>query len=290
MGKLYVIATPIGNLKDITLRALETIEECDILAVEDTRHTLKLLNHYNIKKKMISYHKYNEKERVNLILDLLKNKNLNVGLLTNAGTPCISDPGYIIVKCARENGIEVVPIPGPSAITTALSVSGLPSNQFLFYGFLPNKKTEREKILTKIKNTKVETIIFFESPKRITNLMNLLKDFFPKSTVCVCNELTKMFEKVYYGNIDKVVEEIENNPHKEMGEYTVIIYYNPEEEPSKLNLSVEALIINELVTNNLSLKEAINLVSKKYGISKKEVYNKAINLRNKILNNGGGNL
>ncbi len=279
MGKLFVIATPIGNLKDITLRALEVIKECDILAVENTRHTLKLLNYYNIKKKMISYHKYNEKERVRILMEYLVDRDMKVGLVSDAGTPCISDPGYIIVKEARERGIEVISVCGPSAITSALSISGLPSNHFLFYGFLPNKEREREKILKEIKEKKIETLVLFESPKRIISLAKLIYKIFPLSKVCFCNDLTKIHERVYYGSIKTVLEELENNPYSYLGEYTVIVYNEYEEEEEKEELIVESLIVEAMVKNNLDLKSAVDYVSKNYKISKKEVYKKALNLK-----------
>ncbi len=282
MGKLFVIATPIGNLKDITLRALEVLKECDILAVEDTRHTLKLLNYYNIKKKMISYHKYNERERVRILMEYLVDRNMNVGLVSNAGTPCISDPGYIIVKEARERGIDVISICGPSAITSALSISGLPSDKFLFYGFLPNREKEREKILKEIKEKKIETFILFESPKRIISLARLIYKIFPFSKVCFCNDLTKIHERVYYGPIKTVLEELENNLSSHLGEYTVIVYNEYEEEEEKRKVILEALIIEAMVRNNFDLKSAVDYVSKNYKISKKEVYKKALNLKSII--------
>lgn len=279
MGKLFVIATPIGNLKDITLRALEILKECDILAVEDTRHTLKLLNYYNIKKKMISYHKYNEKERIKILMDYLINKDMKIGLVSNAGTPCISDPGYMIVKEARERGIEVISVCGPSAITSALSISGLPSDHFLFYGFLPNREKEREKILKEIKEKRIETFILFESPKRIISLAKLIYKIFPSSKVCFCNDLTKIHERVYYGSIKTVLDQLENNPSSNLGEYTVIVYNDYGREEEKKELAIEALIVEIMIKNNLDLKSAIEYVSKNYKISKKEVYKKALNLK-----------
>ncbi|MCX7846118.1 MAG: 16S rRNA (cytidine(1402)-2'-O)-methyltransferase [Dictyoglomaceae bacterium] len=279
MGKLFVIATPIGNLKDITLRALEILKECDILAVEDTRHTLKLLNHYNIKKKMISYHKYNEKERIKILLEFLIEKDMQVGLVSNAGTPCISDPGYMIVKEARERGIEVVSVCGPSVITSALSISGLPSDHFLFYGFLPNREREREKILKEIKNKKIETFILFESPKRIISLARLIYKIFPSSKVCFCNDLTKVYEKVYYGPIKIVLEQLENNPSSHLGEYTAIVYNEYKEEEEKREVVIEALLVEAMIKSNIDLKSAIEYVAKNYKIPKKEVYKKALNLK-----------
>lgn len=283
MGKLFVVATPIGNLKDITLRAIEVLQECPIIAAEDTRHTSILLKTYNIKgKKLVSYHKYNEEKRIELLLNYLINKDMDVALVSNAGTPCISDPGYEIVNAAREKNIEVIPIPGPSSITAALSISGLPTNEFIFLGFLPKEENKTRNNLLNIKESNINTFVIFESPKRINNLLYLIKEIFPDSLLCVCRELTKKFEKTYYGKISQVIEEIEKDPYKEKGEYTVIVYWKDLKEKEKEKISIEALIINEIVKNKISWKEAIDLVAKKYHVSKKEVYKKSLEIKEKL--------
>ncbi len=280
MGKLYVVATPIGNLKDITYRAVEVLSNCDLIAAEDTRHTSILLKHYNIKTKLISYHKYNEEERSKLLINYITEKGMDIALVSNAGTPCISDPGYRIVKDARERGIEVVPIPGPSAVMTALSVSGIPINHFLFLGFLPKKESEREKVIRDIKVKGIETVVLYESPKRIISLAELIAKELPNATVCFFCELTKVFERSYVGDIKVVLENLKNDTKTNVGEYTVIVY-NKEETPQedRLETSIEALLINFIVKENITLKKAIERVSRDFNLPKNQVYKKALELK-----------
>ncbi len=279
MGRLYVVATPIGNLKDITYRAIEVLNNCDLIAAEDTRHTSILLKHYNIETKLISYHKYNEEERSRLLIGYILEKDMDVALVSNAGTPCISDPGYRIVKDAREKGIEVIPIPGPSAVMAALSVSGVPINHFLFLGFLPKKESEREEIIRSIKRKDIETVVLYESPKRILSLAELIARELPDSTVCFFCELTKVFERSYIGKIYDVLEELKNDPNVGVGEYTIVIYNEKETEKIDLEVSIEALIIDAIAKEGVSLKEAIEIVSKKFNLPKNRVYKKALELK-----------
>lgn len=280
MGKLYVVATPIGNLKDITHRAIEVLNSCDLIAAEDTRHTSILLKHYNIKTKMISYHKYNEEERSRLLIDYIIEKGMDIALVSSAGTPCISDPGYRIVKEARERGIDVIPIPGPSAIMAALSVAGIPIEHFLFLGFLPKKETEREKIIRDIKQKGIETVVLYESPKRIISLAELIAKELPNATACFFCELTKIFERSYVGDIKTVLEKLKSDTKTNVGEYTVVIY-NKEKYPqeSKLETSIEALIVDSIVKENLTLKEAIERVAKNFSLPRNRVYKKALELK-----------
>ncbi|HOJ92196.1 MAG TPA: 16S rRNA (cytidine(1402)-2'-O)-methyltransferase [Dictyoglomaceae bacterium] len=286
MGKLYVVATPIGNLKDITIRALEILRGCSIIAAEDTRHIQILLKAYNIEnKKLISYHKYNEETRTKQVLEHLLEKNSDVVLVSDAGTPCISDPGYKIVKAARENNIEVIPIPGPSSLTATLSVSGLPTDQFYFLGFLPKEKDKRVKSLKMMREKSIKTFIVYESPKRIISLIDIITEEFPNSTVCICREITKLFEKTYYGKIEEVKKMVQEDPYKEKGEYTIVVHYTEDiiKEQEKM-LSTEALIINEIIEQKVSLKDAINLVAIKYQIKKRDVYNASLKLKEIIKN------
>lgn len=280
MGKLYVVATPIGNLKDITYRAVDVLSNCDLIAAEDTRHTSILLKHYNIKTKVISYHKYNEEKRSKLLINYIIEKGMDIALVSNAGTPCISDPGYRIVKDAREKGIEVVPIPGPSAVMTALSVSGIPINHFLFLGFLPKKESEREKVIRDIKIKGIETVVLYESPKRIISLAELIAKELPNATVCFFCELTKVFERSYVGDIKVVLENLKSDAKTNVGEYTVIVY-NKEEtlQEDKLETSIEALLIDSIVKENITLKEAIERVSRDFNLPKNQVYKKALELK-----------
>lgn len=198
MSTLYVVATPIGNLKDISSRCLETLRNCDYIIAEDTRHTLKLLSHYDIRKKLVSYHEHNEISRSEEIINDLKNNNVKVALVTDAGTPCISDPGYMIINKAREAGIEVLGIPGASAVITALSISGFEINSFVFYGFLSRENKERKIAFENIKKSKEEIFVLYESPKRIKKLLEDLSLEFPNADVCVCCDLTKLHEKTLW--------------------------------------------------------------------------------------------
>ncbi|MBC7319762.1 16S rRNA (cytidine(1402)-2'-O)-methyltransferase [bacterium] len=283
MGKLYVVATPIGNLKDITYRAVEILSSCDLIAAEDTRHTSILLKHYNIKTKLISYHKYNEEERSKLLIKYIVEKGMDVALVSNAGTPCISDPGYRIVRDARERGIDVIPIPGPSAVMTALSVSGIPIEHFLFLGFLPKKESERENIIRDIKQKGIETVVLYESPKRIISLAELIAKELPNATVCFFCELTKVFERSYIGDIKTVLENLKNDTKTNLGEYTVIIYNRekPTQE-NRLETSIEALLVDFIIKEDITLKEAVERVSKSFNLPRNQVYKKALELKKTI--------
>ena len=279
MGNLYVVATPIGNLSDITTRAIETLKDVNMILCEDTRTSLKLLNHFNIKNKLISYHKFNELNRVDSIIKDLKDGK-NIALISDAGTPCISDPGYIIVKEARNEGINVYGIGGISAAITALSISGLNSDNFTFYGFFPKTKNEQSKLIKNIKDSFVNTFIFYESPKRIIRTLEFMEKEFLNVKVSVSKELTKMHEKNFYGSIKEVLEKLKNDPKTEVGEYTFIIEKESEKREEKTNFSIEALLIDEMIKNKISLKEAINNINEKHNnISKKEIYNASLNLK-----------
>ena len=252
MGKLFIVGTPIGNLNDVTKRQLETLENVDIILCEDTRHSLKLLNFYKIKNKLISYHKFNEKEKSPYLIDEIIKNNKNIALITDAGMPCISDPGYILVKQARENNIEVI-----SAVTTALSISGLDTKNFSFYGFFPRENKTKKRIIKEIKQSLIKVFVFYESPKRLIDTLEFLKEELVNFNICVCSDLTKLHEKVYYGNINKVLEELKDNSKSELGEYTFII----------------------IIKNNLSMKEAVDKLNKETSFSKKDIYNASLNIK-----------
>ena len=279
MGTLYVVATPIGNLNDFSPRAIKTLQEEDYILVEDTRQTIKLLNHFDIKNKIISYHKFNEKERTISVIQDLKNGK-NVALVSDAGTPCISDPGYILVKEALENGIKVLGIPGCSAVITALSISGLDTASFSFYGFVPTENKQKKLLFDEIKTSKIKTKVIYESPKRLIKLLKEIKSEIPGCVVSVCSELTKVHEKCVHGKIDDVLEKLEQDPNNSKGEYVILISNDPEKKENE-KLSLEAMIIDEVVKNNCSLKDAINVInSKNVDISKKDIYNASLNLKN----------
>jgi 16S rRNA (cytidine1402-2'-O)-methyltransferase len=230
MSRLYVVATPIGNLGDITLRALNTLREVDLILCEDTRRTRKLLSHFEIKKPLLSYHDFNEEKRTPEVLEKLKDGQ-SIALVTDAGTPLISDPGFALVReCIRQK-VDVIPIPGPSAVMAALSVSGLPVNKFIFLGFLPKSRTKREETLKNLyqyfKSLKQNySLVFFESPKRLLESLELVRAVFGNARVAVCFELTKIHEKTYRGGVAEVIKMLKGEVKEEKlpkGEVTVVI-------------------------------------------------------------------
>ncbi|MCM8785732.1 MAG: 16S rRNA (cytidine(1402)-2'-O)-methyltransferase [Candidatus Omnitrophica bacterium] len=216
---LYIVATPIGNIKDITLRAIEILNKVDLILCEDTRETGKLLNYYNIKKTLLSYYREIEKKRVKKVIELLK-EGKDIALVCDRGTPGISDPAYILLNEAYKNNIKVVSIPGPSALTAAMSISGFPLKRVYFLGFLPRKENEKRKIFKEFKE-KDETVIFFESVHRIEKTMSLLNEIMPENEICVCRELTKIFEEVIRGKVKEVFEIFKKG--KKKGEFVIII-------------------------------------------------------------------
>jgi 16S rRNA (cytidine1402-2'-O)-methyltransferase len=222
-GFLYLVATPIGNLEDITLRALKTLKEVDIIACEDTRQTLNLLNHYQIKKPLISYFGHNEKQRSqHLVQELLTGKN--IALVSNAGTPIISDPGYELVKKCIDSNIIIKAIPGTSACLSALIVSGLSSDRFVFEGFLPRKTPKRKKRLQEIAREQ-RTVILYESPYRLTKTLSELKEVLGECQIVIARELTKFYEEIKRGTIEEIIQEVSGKTIK--GEITLIIAGNP---------------------------------------------------------------
>lgn len=284
MSKLYVVPTPIGNLGDMTPRAVEILNNCDLVLAEDTRHTQKLLNHFNISTKMISYHKFNEKKRSQKIIEEIISEEKIVALVTDAGTPCISDPGYQLIREARENGIEVLGLAGASALVTALSISGIEAYEFAFYGFLPRKKNELEKALRRVRENSVKTFIFYESPKRIINLVENIRLLMPNSTLCVCKELTKIYEKAFYGKVDTVLEELKKHEDVEKGEYVVVGYNNDyeEKETTGYQVSLPAIIFDKLIQEGYSLKEAVQEVAEEGIATKNEAYKASLDIKKYI--------
>ena len=219
-GTLFVVSTPIGNLEDITLRALKVLKEVDIIAAEDTRRTKILLTHYDIKIPLTSYFEYNKIYKGKLILEKLK-EGKNVALVSDAGTPGISDPGYLLIKQSIDEGIRVVPIAGISALNAALAVSGLPANKFTFLGFLPVKKNKRRVLLEKFKERE-ETLVIFESPYRIVKLLEDIKETMGDREIALCRELTKMFEEIFRGMVSNAIEEFSKRKSIK-GEFTLIV-------------------------------------------------------------------
>ena len=278
MGILYIVATPIGNLDDITKRALDILKSVDLIACEDTRTSSVLLKHFGINKKTVSYHKFNEKGKSNSLIDDLKNGK-NVALISDAGSPCISDPGSILVNEAIKNNIEVIAIPGASATITSLMCSGMDTSSFTFYGFLDreNKKIINE--LEKIKEDSSNIAIIYESPKRIIKLLEKVMDVLNDPVISLCNDLTKKFEKKYYGKTSEVLKELSNNPNSELGEYVLLIEKNKETVTKNDTISYESLIVDEMIKSDCTMKDAIKQVSEKYKINKNEVYNASLKLK-----------
>tara|TARA_B100001250_G_C19779754_1_gene781305 strand:- start:846 stop:1538 length:693 start_codon:yes stop_codon:yes gene_type:complete len=220
-GRLYIVATPIGNLKDFTFRAIDTLKEVDFVFAEDTRNSIQLMKHYNIETKIDSYHEHNNVQKIPKIINLLNEGN-NIGLISDAGTPTISDPGYKLIRACIDEKIDVIPIPGASAVTAALSASGLPSDSFFFLGFLPQKKGRKKKIsfLKSLDNT----IIIFESPHRLLKTLKELHDELGERPVVVARELTKLYEEIARGTFQSVIEYFELKKVK--GEIVIIIGKN----------------------------------------------------------------
>jgi 16S rRNA (cytidine1402-2'-O)-methyltransferase len=218
-GTLYVISTPIGNLEDLTFRALHTLKSVDAVACEDTRKTIKLLNHYQLKKRLISYYQPKEKQKIPLIINLL-NKGKNMALVSDAGTPGLSDPGYPLIREALDQNIKIVPIPGPSAVTAALPVSGLPAHRFLFLGFPPLKNTAAKKLLTSLKK-EPSTLVFYIPPRKIPHFLKLIDDILGPRKIVMARELTKIYEQFIRGTSKEILERIDSLTLK--GEITLLI-------------------------------------------------------------------
>ncbi len=216
MGTLFVVATPIGNLNDISNRALDVLRQADLIACEDTRQTIKLLNHFGIQKAMTSYHEFNEEKRAAELADMLAG-NTNVALVSDAGTPAIADPGYRLVRLCRQRGIPVVAIPGPSAAVTAIAASGLPSDEFMFVGFLPAKHNARREKLRSLANVTC-TLVFYEAPHRIEAALGDLQEALGDREVCIAREITKIHEEFLFGRVSEVKTHI-----KPLGEFVVVV-------------------------------------------------------------------
>jgi 16S rRNA (cytidine1402-2'-O)-methyltransferase len=268
-GTLYIVATPIGNLEDLTFRALRVLKEADIIACEDTRHSAKLLGHYGISKKLISYWGEKEKAKSEEVMALLR-EGLSVALISDAGTPGISDPGAVLIRKAIEGGMDVVPIPGPSALIAALSISGLPTEKFTFFGFLPAKKTQRQKALSEV-SLEPGTLVFYEAPHRIMDTLTDIEEIFGERKAAVIREITKLYEEAVRGNIGEVIETLEGKTS--LGEYVIIVEGKNKEERS----FDEALLeIKTLIKKGMGRKEAVKRVAGQYGLSKKELYEKSL--------------
>lgn len=278
-GKLYLIPTPIGNLKDITLRALDTLKAVDLIACEDTRQSLKLLNHFGIKKTLISYHKHNENGKSEDIIKRLLDGQ-NVAIISDAGTPGISDPGAVIAKRCIEEGIEFEVYPGATAITTALVYSGLDTDKFTFIGFLSRENKERKETMNSLIDRQ-ETIILYEAPHRIQSTLNFIREVLGNRRIAVCKELTKLHETILRGTVEECIEYYEENAPR--GEYVIVISGKSKKEIiEEKKLQWEELTVEEhilkFINEGKDKKEAVKLVAKERGLHKSEVYKYSLDL------------
>ena len=269
---LYLVSTPIGNLKDITYRAIETLKKSSYILCEDTRVSKNLLDKYEIKSKLISNHKFNEKKNLDKIIDLLK-LGQTISLISDAGTPSISDPGAILVNECVKNNIQIIPIPGPSAVATAVSISGF-SEKFFFYGFLPDKKQALLNDFKKFSNID-GSFVFFISPKKINKIIPELKKYFSGRKIVFCREISKLYEEYIRKNVD----DLELFTKEPKGELTVVISEKKDDKNTSQELSEsDKVIINKMI-KKLSVKEIVSFINHNRSISKKEIYNYCLRLK-----------
>lgn len=271
-GKLYICPTPIGNLEDITLRTLRILKEVDLIAAEDTRHTIKLLNHYEIKKPLTSYHEHNIKEKGIELIESLKT-GMSIALVSDAGMPGISDPGEELIRLAIYEDIQIIVLPGPSASITALVASGLSTDKFAFEGFLSSKKKDRVQELKELKEEK-RTLIIYESPHRLLASLGNMLDILGNRNIAIIRELTKLYEEIFRGTIEDGINKFTSQKIK--GEFVLIIEGN-QEENIELNINIEEELI-KYVNQGLSKKESVNMVVKEFNLPKNEVYQKSLDL------------
>lgn len=263
-GKLYLIPTPIGNLEDITLRAINILKMVDIIFAEDTRQTMILLKNLNISKKVESCHKFTEMKNKNKIIDILKSGK-NVGYVTDRGTPLISDPGNVIVDEVIKNDFSVIALPGASALLPALNMSGISNERFLFYGFLNSKKSIAKKELIDLKEIK-QSIIFYEAPHRIKETLNLIFDVFGERNMALVREISKIHEEIIRNKISEVIKELDNIK----GEIVLVIEGYKEDNNKNIDFDI---IIKELINNGYSKRDAIKETAERYNVSKNKLYN-----------------
>ena len=272
-GTLYVVATPIGNLEDMTYRAVRILQEVDLIAAEDTRHSRKLLNHYSIDSALISYHEHNEEFRSLQLIEKLQSGQ-SIALISDAGTPCIADPGYRLVSSCRQEGLPVVAVPGPSAVIAAISISGLSTDAFHFVGFLPAKTHGRRQFLELVKN-KQQTIVCYEAPHRLLSSLNDMGEIcgFDRSVV-VARELTKRHEELFSGDIAEALEYF--SPGKVKGEIVLLLAPAPPRQPEG---TVRDALIRLHEESDLSWKEIVKQVAKEFGLPGSDVYKESLELR-----------
>jgi len=280
IGILYICGTPIGNLEDITLRALRILKEVNLIAAEDTRHTLKLLNHYQINTKITSYYEYNKFKKAPYLVEILKNGQ-DIALVSDAGMPGISDPGYVLINLALKNNIKIIPVPGVSALITALVVSGLPVDKFVFEGFLPRKIKERKRYFKGIENEE-RTIIFYETPHRLKRALKDMLEIWGDRKVVIARELTKMYEEIIRGKLSQVLTEISTKEIK--GEITLIVQGGiKKKENDSIDFLKDECIMQEylkkLKNQGYSNKDIIKIAQEKINIPKNLIYKKLLEMK-----------
>lgn len=276
-GKLYLCATPIGNLEDITYRVVRTLNEVDLIGAEDTRNSIKLLNHFDIKTPMTSYHEFNKYDKAKQLVEMMK-EGKNIAIITDAGTPGISDPGEEVVRQCFEAGIQVTSLPGPAACITALTMSGQKTRRFCFEAFLPKDKKEKVAVLEELKN-ETRTIIIYEAPHRLARTLKELRETLGNRQLTLCRELTKKYEEADKTTIDQAIEKY--NEKEPRGEYVLVIEGKSQEEIQEENKQKwESMTIEEhmeyYISQGNDKKSAMKLVAKDIGVSKRDIYNQLI--------------
>jgi 16S rRNA (cytidine1402-2'-O)-methyltransferase len=285
LGCLYIVATPIGNLEDITLRALRILKEVDQIACEDTRHTQKLLNHYEIRKPLVSYHEHNEITRAPELVIALE-QGAKIALVSDAGMPLVSDPGHRLVTLCLRHHVPVIPVPGPSAVLAALAASGLPSEEFLFIGFLPARSGERKRALERLR-IEERTIILYEAPHRIAECVADAREVLGDRSACLAREVTKVHEEFRRGKLSELAASLEERPAK--GEMTLLIGPADPAELRTVSDSRQSLAerVEELIHQaKLDRKEALKLAAKERGLTRREAYDKILEARGEEENEG----
>lgn len=272
-GTLFICPTPIGNLEDITLRTLRVLEEVDLIAAEDTRRTIKLLNHYNIKKPLTSYHEHNSIKKGRILLEKLK-RGEDIALVSDAGMPGISDPGEDLIKESIEEDIKVVVLPGATASITALVISGLSTEKFAFEGFLPSDRKNRIKELERLKNEE-RTIILYESPYRLIDLLTDMKNVLGNRKISISRELTKVYEETFRGTVEDGIEEFKK---QKKGEFVVIVEGGEKNEENPFEKISIKDHLKMYIEKGLSKKDAVKKVAKERGLPKNQVYKESINI------------
>lgn len=275
-GTLYVVATPIGNLEDMTPRAIRILSEVDLIAAEDTRHSGKLLKHFGIEAKTEALHEHNERSQVPRLIEILQ-AGKSIAFITDAGTPLVSDPGFHLVRSARQAGLTVIPVPGACAAIAALSAAGLPSDRFVFEGFPPAKSAARRAVFEKL-HEEARTLIFYESPHRILESLKEMTEIFgPERDAVLARELTKQFETVRNGTLTELSEWVSRDPHQQLGEFVILIHGVPRAEREAVDEEAERVL--RILLEELPVSQAAALAAKITGLKKNKLYDFALSLK-----------